>query len=230
VAELTKKQEFIKSMFPDQDEAWTLNVVTYIHSLGEDFGTHKYDVWIAKEAKKDEDILLRNTDLYLIVDWASSTSANIFIMNFEEAIEAQKDWHKKMISVAEHNLIDIPEADQDRVIYITKDNKYFLYILSDKDLKYEGMTMNHCASGESYQKKVKNGKSIMLSLRDLNNKPHVTLEIAISKNKAGAYSGRVVQQYGNSNQVPSDKYRKALLECVVFMSDAGGTFMDMKYL
>lgn len=233
--QLTKKQEYIKSMFPDNEELqpWVLEIVQKIHNLGEMFGTHKYDVWIAKEVKRDEVVILKTIELQLIIDWALESRTDIMQLDFEEALRQQEEWHQKIAAITEGNIIKIPDVNQDRVIYITKDKRFFLYVLDVSDLTYEGTMMNHCVKGNSYKTKVKTKKSIILSLRDINNKPHVTLEIAISKNKKGEHSGRVIQQYGKANQIPKKIYREALKECVLFMCDCiddeTEKFLDMNY-
>ena len=143
---LTKKQEYIKSMFPDSEEieSWVLEIVQKIHDLGEMFGTHKYDVWIAKEVKKSEVVILRNIELQLIIDWALESNTNIMQLDFEEALSQQEEWHEKMAAITESNIIKIPDVNQDRIIYITSDKRFFLYVLDTSDLMYEGSMMNHC--------------------------------------------------------------------------------------
>jgi len=235
MAEMTKKQLYIKSMFPDNSELeeWVDDVVKKIHELGEIFGTHKYDIWIAKEVKKDESIILQTIDLQLVIDWAVNSSFDILSLSFEEALLKQEEWHNQIVSQEEDRMVKIPEVDQDRVIFVTSDEKYFLYVLETGDLHYEGTMMRHCVKEDGYKAKVRDKRSVILSLRDMNNKPHVTLEIAISKNKRGEYSGRVVQQYGKANQLPQENYRKALKECVLFMCDCiddeTERFLDMNY-
>lgn len=235
MAQLTKKQEYIKSMFPDTPEleSWVDELVQKIHGLGEMFGTHKYDVWIAKEVKRDESIILRTIDLQLVIDWAITSRVDIMPMNFDEALQAQEEWHNQIVEKEEERMVKIPEVDQDRVIYITADSKYFLYVLNAQDLQYEGTMMRHCVKGSNYKAKVNKKSSVILSLRDMNNKPHVTLEIAITKGRSGEYSGRVVQQYGKANQLPKENYRKALKECVLYMCDCiddeTEKFLDMNY-
>ena len=233
--ELTSKQKYIKTMFPDSKETedWVLEIVTKIHNLGEMFGTHKYDVWIDKETKKDEVVIIKTIELQLIIDWALESNTDIMQKSFDDALREQEEWHERIAAINENNTINIPDVNDDKVIYITKDKRFFLYVLDVNDLMYEGTMMKHCVKGNNYKKKVKDNKSIILSLRDINNKPHVTLEISISKDKKGNHSGRVIQQYGKSNQIPKKLYREALKECVLFMCDCidenTEKFLDMNY-
>ena len=104
---MTKKQLYIKSMFPDNPEleTWVDDVVNKIHELGDVFGTHKYDIWIAKEVKKDESIILRTIDLQLVIDWAVNSSVDILSLSFEEALQKQEEWHNQIVSQEEDRMV-----------------------------------------------------------------------------------------------------------------------------
>ena len=176
---------------------------------------HKYDVWIAKEVKKDIDLLQRVIDIRLIIDWAVETKADLFSYNFEEAYIEQAEWHRNMLSQYEIEDIKIPEIDHDRIIFRFSDKKHFLYILTLNDLKYEGQSMGNCVGGQNYKSKVKNKISLIISLRDQENKPHVTIEIDVK-------SASVIQQYGKGNKEPIKKYQKLLKEFVLYASNFKG--------
>ena len=79
-------------------------------------------------------------------------------------------------------------------------------------MEYEGQLMGMCVGGDSYKTKIKNERSIIISLRDDKNLPHVTTEIDVK-------SGTVVQQYGKGNTVPLPEYKKMLLEFVLFATN-----------
>ncbi len=214
-------------------EFWVNDVVEKIHELGELFGTHKYDVWVAKEIKKDESVILKFIDLQLVIDWAINSNIDIMKLSFKKAMEAQERWHEEIVKKEEIRQVKIPEINQNRVVFVTSDSNYFLYVLDVADLQYEGTMMKNCVKNSNYKSKINKKTSIILSLRDMKNQPHVTLEIAITKNKKGEHSGRVVQQYGKANQLPKDSYKKALKECILFMCDCIDSetekFLDMNY-
>ena len=176
---------------------------------------HKYDVWIAKEAKKNISILDRIVDLRLIVDWAIETKVDLFSYSFQEAFESQATWHLEMISKYDIEKINIPEIDEDRVVFRFSDKKHFLYLLNAEELKYEGKIMGHCVGGNNYKQKIKNGLSLILSIRDIKNEPHVTIEIDVP-------SRMVVQQQGRSNQEPTKKYKNFIKEFLLFSTDFSG--------
>lgn len=191
---------------------------------------HKYDVWIAKEVKKDLDILNRKFDIRLIIDWAIDTKADLFVYDFSEAFEEQSKWHVDMLNKYDIQDINIPDLDHDRIVFRFSDKKHFLYLLSENDLKYEGQTMGHCVGGQNYKHKIKNKTSIILSLRDQANKPHVTMEIDVK-------TASMVQQYGKGNKEPVLKYKKFLKEFVLYASNFHGIenpetlkFLNMSFL
>jgi hypothetical protein len=226
---LTKREEYIKKAFfhslPD-DEA--TEMVKKISSIGEEIGfvgnnmsdnqekfdkrKHKYDVWIAREVKKDEELIERVFDLRLIIDWAYEEKIDLPRHTFDEALELQRKWHEEMFRKYQIEQINIPDIDNNRIVFRFSDKKHFLYLLDESDLKYEGTVMGHCVGGTSYKTRVRNKKSIILSIRDEKNEPHVTIEI-------NSELRRLVQKYGKSNQPPIEKYNKMYSEYLLFATD-----------
>lgn len=234
---LTKREEYIKTFFIPTNKKEGVDymseidaekIVKKISNIGNSLGfvgqnvsqdnnknekrKHKYDVWIAKEAKKDLDILNRTIDLRLIIDWATDTKADLFAYDFSEAFKEQTSWHQQMLNSLDIEDLSIPDLNPNRVIFRFSDKKHFLYLLSADELKYEGQSMGHCVGGSNYKSKVKNKISLIVSLRDESNKPHVTIEIDIK-------SSQVVQQYGKGNKEPIQKYQKLLKEFVLYASN-----------
>lgn len=237
---LSKRELFIKSIFipnqkkegveyPSDKEAE--DIVKKISQVGETIGyigtnlskdesknnqrKHKYDVWIAKEVKKNTAILNRIVDLRLILDWAIDTKSDLFTFTFQEAFEQQGAWHLEMIYKYDIEKIEIPNIDNERIVFRFSDKKHFLYLLNAEELKYEGKIMGHCVGGSNYKQKLKNGLSLILSIRDSKNEPHVTIEIDVP-------SRSVVQQQGKSNNEPVKKYKNFIKEFLLFSTDFGG--------
>jgi hypothetical protein len=226
---LTKREIYIKNTFfnhLDEDDA--ISVVKKISSLGDSIGfigqninqdkeksdkrKHKYDVWISKEVKKDESIIDRTLDFRLIIDWASETNADIFKYTFEQALVQQEEWHHEMFRKYQIEKINLPEVDESRIIFRFSDHNHFLYLLSEKELKHEGMIMGHCVGGKNYRSKVKNKQSLIFSIRDEKNHPHVTIEVDVN-------SRRTVQKQGKSGKAPVEKYNMMYAEYALFASD-----------
>jgi len=244
---LTEREEHIKSIFlPEKrspkkvylEESKVEEIVKKISEIGENIGfigneismnskkaekrRHKYDVWIAKEVKKNLTIIEKPQDFTLIADWAITTKANIFNYSFQEAFQEQAKWHKEKFKDYNIEELMIPELDLKRVIYRCKDN-FFFYLLNSNELNYEGKLMKNCVKGQRYKKKVDNGEALIVSLRDEDNRPHVTMEIGINK-ISGKIQGRVIQQFGAANTTPKKKYRKKLVEFLLFSTG----FKDME--
>lgn len=234
---LSKREEYIKKIFLPENkkegveylsEDEVNKIVLQISEIGKNLGyfginiskdknkndkrKHKYDVWIAKEAKKNKEILNRIVDLRLIVDWAYETKADLFSYSFDEALSEQARWHVEMLSKYKIEDLKIPEIDESRIVFRFSDKNHFLYILNADELKYEGKIMGHCVGGGSYKQKIKNKISIILSIRDSKNQPHVTIEIDVS-------TRTVIQQYGKGNSEPVQKYRNLIKEFFLFSTD-----------
>jgi len=226
---MTSREEYIKStFFNDIPESEANDIVKKISSIGNSIGfiggnvnqnaeladkrKHKYDVWISKEVKKSKDVINRVIDLRLIVDWASEVNADIFQYDFEKAYKAQIDWHDEMKRKYQIEKMDIPEIEEDRVIFRFSDKEHFIYLLNANDLKHEGAVMGYCVNGKNYKSKIKNRQSLILSIRDKNNMPHVTIEIDVN-------TRTMLQNFGKGNKQPVDKYNIMLSEYVLFASN-----------
>jgi muramidase (phage lysozyme) len=226
---LTNREEYIKkTFFSDLSEGEAEELVKKISEVGNSIGfiggnanqdnelaekrKHKYDVWISKEVKKSRDIINRLTDIRLIVDWASETNADIFKSDFDSAYQLQAEWHDDMRRKYRIENMDIPSIEEDRVIFRFSDQEHFLYLLTPKDLKLEGAVMGHCVGGKNYKSKIKNKQSLIFSVRDKSNMPHVTMEIDVN-------SRSLIQSFGKGNKPPVEKYNNMLFEYALFASD-----------
>jgi hypothetical protein len=226
---LTNREEYIKrAFFLDLHSSESDEIVKKISDIGNSIGfiggnanqdqnksnkrKHKYDVWIAKEVRKDKSIIDRVIELRLIVDWASETSADIFAFEFESAFRAQNEWHEEMREKYQIENMNIPEADEDRIVFRFSDKEHFLYLLTANDLSHEGAIMGHCVGGKNYKSRVKNKHSLIFSIRDKNNMPHVTIEVDVKTRKT-------VQKFGKSNKAPVEKYMQMYCEYALYASD-----------
>jgi len=226
---MTSREEYIKKTFFNHlPEAEAIGIVEKISSIGNSIGfiggnvnqnselsdkrKHKYDVWISKEVKKSLNIIDRITDLRLIVDWASEVNADIFQYDFNKACEAQVEWHDEMRRKFHIENMKIPEIDDSRVVFRFSDKEHFLYLLNVKDLKHEGAFMGHCVGTKNYKSKIRNKQSIILSIRDKDNMPHVTIEIDVD-------TRGMIQKFGKGNKRPVEKYNDMIIEYAFFATD-----------
>lgn len=234
---LTKREEHIKTIFlPNQrsekktylDEEEVHGIIDAISELGRAIGfvginptkckqkeekrKHKYDVWIAKEIKKDIDILNETLKFRLIIDWAIETKCSLFDYDFSSALTEQEIWHTDLMKQLEIEPIKIPEIDQDRIIYRCGDKSFFIYLLNSADLPSEGKRMMSCVGGKHYQTKAKKEECIYVSLRDGKNNPHITTEIDMRSKK-------IIQLLGKTNQNPKAEYMEKILEFILFYTN-----------
>ena len=177
-----------------------------ILDISDSIGTPKYNVWLAKESKKDPDILNIEKIRY-IIDWAQIERPDILRLSFEEAFLKSEEWHKSLKqnfkNLTKQNLVE------SRIVYKCSDREHFFLKLKPDDLALEGELMGNCVGGYSYINKLKRKEIIILSLRDRENLPHVTIEIC---NK----TGREIQTRGKCNEVPKKKYLNLIAEFALY--------------
>jgi hypothetical protein len=195
--ELTNKEKYLIETFKIDEP-----VVKKISEIGRLVGTHKYDVWIAKEVKKDP-TLLNNLDGFLyIIDWAQRMRPNISTLSFEQAHAHSEEWHNTMQFDEKAKNKDIEEDE--KILYKCKDGKHYFVLLEPDELRLEGEIMRNCVG--SYEK----------------NESHVTIEI-------DTQTGMAIQTKGKANGEPNPKYLKLITEFAIFASGYADT-MDKELL
>ncbi len=211
-----KKKSFLKTNMKLSDE-----VITNIELICDMLGTDKYAVWIAKEYKEAPEIL-DYQKLLDVMDWAQSVSPNIMSLDYEEAVILSKEWHS---DIAKNSVgkINKKKVDEKRIVYMCKNKKYYFYKLLSGELKQEGAIMGNCVgSNPSYALRLRKGHIIILSFRDINNQPHVTIEIEWDKKHETATTKQI---QGKANNLPEPKYFKLISELAKAVAD--GSF-DME--
>lgn len=183
-------------------------VMNYCHQ----HGTDKYAVWIAREVNKVHDFDYNL--LTKIMDWAHSTRPDILSLSFEKAQTQSDLWHESLEQNSSKDFAKRLSLNEDRIIYKTLDKKHFFYILTPSELKYEGEYMGHCiGTNPFYAKRLKKNEIQILSLRDENNLPHVTIEMIL---QLDGYV-RTGQISGKGNKPPIDKYQNLITEYGLYL-------------
>ena len=135
--------------------------------------------------------------------------ANIEQLSFEDAIRLSEEWIIKL------NSRSSTEEGKIKTIYEFEDGYKIVELIDQQAYNREGKLMGHCVAGylENQQ------DSIILSLRDEENNPHVTMEVKkeINKNRKDKNGNfieeKMVKQIkGKQNQPPVEKYRKYILD------------------
>ena len=215
---LSKKELFIRDKIGLSE-----SLIEKVSETCRQLNAQKQTVWIAKETKKNESILDNYSILSDIIDWAKSTKCDLMKYDFDSALLEQKNWHEKKCEFPViKEKMDSNEIDEDRVVFVTSHGDHFFYILSDKDLKYESDHMLHCIgwtnSDQQYAEKINQGKSVILSLRNEDNIPCLTIEIDVKTGKSLQVRGR---KNADLSDLPS-RIKKALVEFVLFSGDFKG--------
>ncbi len=155
--------------------------------------------WIANLAVQDKLDDIKPVELGLIIDWIRGIVDGSVInsMTWDEAVKAQKAWHDSNFQVS-----DTGEYTGNNVVF-KSDGYNFVEIDNEQDLDTEGELMGHCVGGDNYWEAVQSGNTKIYSLRDKQNKPHVTMEVT---------DGEMRQCFGKQNETPVAKYHPALIE------------------
>jgi len=111
------------------------------------------------------------------------------------------DWHEAIASEGSGKFY-LPSKPEN-TIYTFENGWRLVNVTNENDLDVEGNLMNHCVG--SYADEVADEKIKILSLRDLSNRPHVTIEISPDMKQ-------VKQIQGANNHNPKPEYKELLKE------------------
>jgi len=166
----------------------------------------KYAIWIAKQIKENRELFPQSCgDFENILDWKKlNPIINLNDYTFKKALRESKKYFKVKNPFKKNN-----GSLKNEKIFLDLGSHKWVILETQKDLEEESNSMNHCVGrGPDYLKQIEEKRSLILSLRDKYNLPHITIQIYL-KNK------NVLQFKGNSNSNPKGKYLKHFTELVV---------------
>jgi PcfJ-like protein len=116
-----------------------------------------------------------------IADWYASNSptrrgVDIMQLNWEQATDKVKEWDEELQSQ-----MDEQQAAGGTVVADAGDGWTIRQITNGEEAKAEGNAMGHCVGG--YGQAIESGQTLIYSLRDDKNQPHVTIEISPAENE-----------------------------------------------
>jgi len=218
---------------------------------GPEAADHAFDVWT--RLPQNHDLLvpydhagetrlapIAEHALAHIADWYHDENhplrrgQDIMQLSWSEARELADEYHEDL-----KNRERAENMRKGDVIHSWPDGWTLQDLKDEEALKAEGDAMGHCVGG--YGHEVDSGRTKILSLRDPNNQPHVTMELeprnyALHEQYAGAKGpqwgnnehpgripvydesrpvvpgSRIVQIQGKGNEVPKDEYQQRLKE------------------
>jgi len=173
---------------------------------------------LSTENKRAE---IHNTYMYLIdnlpqiLDWVQLSQPPIDISSYtpERAINASDEWHRTMSAQGEGEVYE--KTNPELIVYGPdwKNPQWKSWtiqkVIGKNDLEVEGNRMDHCVGG--FCKGVERGDSVIYSLRDPYNEPHVTIEI---EGDNSYDPGTIKQIQGKSNSEPKDEYKAMIKEWI----------------
>lgn len=123
------------------------------------------------------------------------------LLKFSDLDGVIKEANKAMIKRAMHTPVIKIDEGEEVLEQILDTGWYVVRLLTPRALDNESAAMQHCVGHGTYDDKVLKGKVIILSLRDPQNKPHVTIEV-------DARTNSVVQIRGKQNEKPKAEYAR----------------------
>lgn len=172
----------------------TLNFIYKIHESRLPKKRKVFIKWLANELENNKSLKVSDDDLIQIKDFLNSTDIDFEHLSFEELLRAAKNWHTEEFEVIE----DAGPYSTKNVIY-DFGNGYTIVDVPPEDLETEGKHMGHCVGGDDYKEDLLDNKGKIYSLRDSNNKPHVTIHY-------NSLTGTIIQIKGKENKPPIPKY------------------------
>ena len=160
----------------------------------------------------DEDTIRNIRDCLASLDEKSETIQKLYKISFKDMNTIQENWHKALAKKAEK----LKEFGGKPFEYepILKCDKGFQWVRLDtpESKDYEGNAMGHCVGSGIYD----SNKTIIFSLRDKDNIPHITVEF----DKENNY---IEQIQGKGNTRPNEKYYDDILK---LYEETGATNYD----
>lgn len=150
--------------------------------------------WLANAHKKNEVFENDISDIPSILDYLNAENVTLGNKKFDEIKYESEDWHACSFENVK------PGAYKTKKIILQLKDGYSWVEVPVEDLKTEGDLMQHCVGR---MKKYRSDSIMILSLRDKNNNPHVTIEF----NNSG-----ISQIQGKQDKRPIEKYHPMIME------------------
>jgi len=153
--------------------------------------------------------VLNHVDDWFQSDPEGCAAVIMGLPNTWEAFRSLSDYADKYFVQKQKNA---DEGDVDSAVTFMKAENGFRWVelKTEGVLNREGKLMQHCVG--SYFNRVRGGDTIVLSLWDKENQPHVTIELATALAHDGKRLYRIDQVKGKQNRGPDIKYREYVID------------------
>ena len=158
-------------------------------------------MWMAPTEQPYPPIQLDSETLGHWADWFKSKSptrrgVDIMQLTTEDMVNKIGEWDEELAANMDQAVADEGAGE---VVYRFPDG-WTIRDVKPEECGDEGEQMGHCVG--SYAERVRRGDMTILSLRDPNNNPHITMEVLPD--------GTVNQIQGKENKIPIGKYRRKI--------------------
>jgi hypothetical protein len=161
-----------------------------------------------------------DTDIYHISDWLKAAVHNNApwlqnvdgqgrpkkLMKFSTVEQIVAEADKAMLKASQKGRDIQLDDKQERLIDRLDDGYTIVELRTAEALDRESAYMQHCIGNGSYDDKVGTSRFKYISVRDSQNKPHVTMELVSNGN--GEWD--ILQFQGKQNKIPLSRYVKVL--------------------
>jgi hypothetical protein len=128
-----------------------------------------------------------------------------YSFQFERILKKEQKYNKQIADLLLNTTNFKKELENgENIILSISDGFSLIDLTKEKNLKKESSLMHHCVGNFGYYQKIVEGTVKIYSLRDRNNKPHVTFEYNVAED-------HIVQFQGKGNRTP-EKYLKYVQE------------------
>jgi hypothetical protein len=177
----------------------------------------KLSIWIANQVKKFNLDKTNESDFRDILDWIKGNQGaiNIKTYDFESAKKAAKEWHDENFKVNNDLVL------KDKKIILQTGPYYWVQLETVEDCIEEGEAMGHCIGDEGHSGPISEGDHLAFSMRNRENKPHITLEIDSE--------GNIIEFKGKENKVPIPSYMDHAVEFLKEKKDLWNEITDSTF-
>lgn len=148
--------------------------------------------------------LLHNEDWLLNVDDLARPKK---LLKFADLEGILKEANKAMIKRAMQTPVIKIDEGEEVLEQVLDSGWYMVRLLTPRALDNESAAMQHCVGHGTYDTRVAHGEVVILSLRDPQNKPHVTIEV-------DARTNSIVQIRGKQNDKPKAEYARRVRQFI----------------
>jgi len=198
----TPQEQELAATYPQNIQKWMLSQLRILREKPGQLQWHQ-GFWVDYPTAMKELTAKRD----IIINWMEHAHPELQELSIENVLEEIKEWEKVLQGQGGGRYYE--PAKSENIIYGPqwKNEQWNGWtvqkVKSENDLGAEGERMDHCVGG--YCQSVSEGNTVIYSLRDARNRPHITMNYKPRIRK-------VVEIRGVANSYPKEQYKAMLTE------------------